>query len=218
LRGLAPVTLSYGTAENPDGYVVDGWGAGQLCVQCHHARRTLDNITGQLENGSSRPGPHGSPQADMVAGVGCWEIEGYEYERESPHTPDVVIGESTLEDMCVKCHLYSIPHGEPDGPIYGHTFAPDVRACGTCHATPNDFDYHGLRTEIEGLMTTLFNLLPNDGSVVLFDTLSTTYEQREAGYAWYFVNNEGSMGVHNYTYAKSLLENAIDHVSGSRPN
>jgi hypothetical protein len=218
LRSLDPVTLAYGTPENPNGFVVEGWGAGQLCVQCHHARRNLDNITSQLTNGSAHPGPHASPQADMISGAGCWEIEGYEYERESTHTPDVVIGESNLEDMCVKCHLYAIPHGDPGGPLYGHSFKPDVRACNTCHATPDDFDYHGKRTEIEGLMTTLFNLLPNDGETVSFDTTLTTFEQREAGYAWYFVLNEGSMGVHNYPYAKSILENAIDYVSGGRPN
>lgn len=218
LRGLAAVTLEYGGPDNPEGFVIDDWGAGQLCVQCHHARRDLDNITGQIDNGSAHPGPHGSPQADMVSGVGCWEIEGYTYARESAHAPDVAIGESTLEDMCVKCHLYSIPHGEPDGPIYGHTFAPDVRACNTCHATPDEFDYHGRRTEIETLMTTLFNLLPNDGTEPLFTTDTTTREEREAAYAWFFVNNEGSMGVHNYTYAKSILENAIAYLNANSAN
>jgi hypothetical protein len=218
LRSLDPVTLAYGTPENPGGFIVEGWGAGQLCVQCHHARRSLDQITTQINDGTSRPGPHASPQADMIAGAGCWEIAGYEYERESPHRPDVVIGESNLEDMCVKCHLYSIPHGDPGGPLYGHSFAPDVRACNTCHATPDDFDYRDRRTEIEGLMAQLLALLPNDGTKPLFTAATTTREQREAGYAWYFVLNEGSMGVHNYEYAKSVLENAIDYASGGRPN
>ncbi|MBU1919447.1 hypothetical protein KKG66_01270, partial [bacterium] len=218
LRGLEAVTLEYGGPENPDGFVIEDWGAGQLCVQCHHARRSLDQIESQLNDGSDHPGPHGSPQADMVAGVGCWEIEGYEYERESDHAPEVTAGESTLEDMCVKCHLYSIPHGEEGGPIYGHTFAPDVRACNTCHTTPDDFDFRGRRTEIQTLMTTLFNMLPNDGTEPLFDTESTTRVEREAGYAWFFVNNEGSMGVHNYTYAKSILENAIAYLNANSAN
>lgn len=213
LRTLASVTLAYGTPENPDGFVVDNFGAGQLCVQCHHARRDLDNITGQIENGSSHPGPHASPQTDMIVGAGCWEIEGYTYNRASRHTPETVGPNGTLEDMCVKCHLYSIPHGEPDGPIYGHTFAPDVRSCNTCHVTPADFDYGGRRTEIQGLMNQLLALLPNDGTEPLFDTENTTAEQREAAYGWFFVLNEGSMGVHNYAYAKSILENAIDYVT-----
>lgn len=218
LRGLAAVTTEYGGPDNPDGVTIDNWGAGQLCIQCHHARRSLDQIESQLNDGSDHPGPHGSPQADMVLGYGCWEIDGYTYNRTSDHTPETVIGESTLEDMCVKCHLYSIPHGEPDGPIYGHTFAPDVRACNTCHTTPDDFDFRGRRTEIQGLMTTLFNMLPNDGTEPLFNTENTTYEQREAAYGWFFVNNEGSMGVHNYEYAKSILENAIAYLNANSAN
>jgi len=209
LRGLAAVTTEYGGPDNPDGVTIDNWGNGQLCIQCHHARRDLDDITEQLELGDDYPGPHGSPQADMVLGYGCWEIEGYEYERESDHTP------SLLPNMCVKCHLFSIPHVDPEGPIYGHTFAPDVRACQQCHEGAADFDIGGRRTEIQNLMTQLFNLLPNDGTELMpFDTLNWTYEQREAGYGYYFVQNEGSMGVHNYSYAKSILDNAIDYLTG----
>jgi len=207
LRGLEAVTLEYGTADNPDEFEIEDWGAGQLCVQCHHARRDLADITEQIEEGDDHPGPHHSNQADMVVGVGCWEIEGYEYDREPDHTP------SLLADMCVQCHLYSIPHGETDGPLYGHSFAPDVRACQQCHAGATDFNIDGKRDEIAGLLDDLLALLPNDGEEPLFDAESTTREQREAAYGWYFVHNEASYGVHNYEYAKSILENAIDYMN-----
>jgi hypothetical protein len=217
LRGLAAFPIVYGGPEFPDGLDIDNWGKGQLCGQCHHARRTESNVMGQINNGSQRPGPHESPQADMVAGYGSYEIPGYTYERESAHRPDVVIGESSLEDMCVKCHIYVIPFGEPDGPYHGHNFVPDVRACNSCHATPDNFDYHNKRTEIDGLMTTLYNMLPQNGTggLMPYDTLNWTRPQREAGYAWFFVTNEKSHGVHNYTYAHSLLTNAIDYLTVS---
>lgn len=222
LRALAPFDIIYGGPDHPEGFEIPNeamgipsYGKGQLCGQCHHARRTESNVLGQINNGNARPGPHGSCQADMVVGYGSYEIPGYTYNRESPHQPDVVIGESTLEDMCVKCHIYVIPFGQPGGPLHGHSFAPNLQACNTCHATPADFDYHGRRTEIAALRDSLFNLLPNNGTSPNFLASNSTRVQREAGYAWYFVTNEGSMGVHNYPYARSLLINAIDYLHAS---
>ncbi len=215
LRGLTAFPIIYGGPEFPDGFEITNYGKGQLCGQCHHARRDENNINNQINNGSSRPGPHESPQADMVSGYGSYEIPGFTYERESAHRPEVEIGGSSLEDMCVKCHIYVIPFGEPDGPYHGHDFRPDVRACNTCHATPDNFDYHGRRTTIDSLMTVLYDLLPQNGTggLMPFDTLNWTRPQREAGYAWFFVTNEGSHGVHNFTYANSLLTNAIDYLT-----
>ncbi len=215
LRGLTAFEIIYGGPDFPDGFEISNWGKGQLCGQCHHARRDENNINGQINNGTQRPGPHESPQADMLAGYGSYEIPGFTYERLSEHQPEVNIAGSTLEDMCVKCHIYVIPFGEEGGPYHGHDFRPDVRACNTCHATPDNFDYHGRRTTIDSLMTALHDLLPTngEGNFLPFDTLNWTRPQREAGYAWYFVNNEGSHGVHNFTYANSLLRNAIDYLT-----
>lgn len=216
LRGLVAFPIIYGGPEFPDGFEISNYGKGQLCGQCHHARRDETNILGQINNGSSRPGPHGSPQADMVAGYGSYEIPGYTYERMSAHQPDVVGDRGNLADMCVSCHMYSIPFGEPGSPRNGHDFLPTVDACNTCHvAMPADFDYNGRRSEIDSLMSALFDLLPNNGAGALlpFDTLNWTRPEREAGYAWYFVTNERSRGVHNFTYASSLLNNSIAYLN-----
>jgi hypothetical protein len=224
LRGLGAFPIIYAGPDHPDTLWVPSedegvlsFGKGQLCAQCHHARRTFTSINNQLNNGSAHPGPHASCQADMLLGRGSYEITGYTYERESVHQPDVVIGEGSLEDMCVTCHVHTIPGDTPGHDYHGHAFEPRVEACNACHATPDNFDYHGRRTEIQDLMDQLFALLPNNGEVPNFDTTSTTRVQREAAYAWYFVNNEGSMGVHNYEYAYSLLTNAIDYVTPGQP-
>jgi len=46
---------------------------------------------------------------------------------------------------------------------------------------------------------------------------NTTWEkcQREAVYGAVFVSNSGDLGVHNSTYANSLLDNAIDYLTNT---
>ncbi len=111
----------------------------------------------------------------MVVGYGSYEIPGYTYDRVSVHHPDVVIGESTLEDMCVKCHVVTIAGADSGHDYHGHSFAPQLEACNSCHATPDGFDYHGRRTEIQNLMDSAScPWLPNDGTEPLFTTASTT--------------------------------------------
>ena len=41
--------------------------------------------------------------------------------------------------------------------------------------------------------------------------VGVTVWQREAAYPLYFLNADRSKGAHNPTYAKSLLQNAIDY-------
>jgi hypothetical protein len=208
LRTLASVTTPYGGEDEQSGHTITGFGAGQLCVQCHHARPTRSSIQGQINNGNAHPGPHHSCQGDMVSGRGCWETPGT-YVRENPHV-------GTLENMCVDCHMFSIPHGQTGGPLYGHSFAPDVRKCQGCHAGATNFDIHGIQTEIEAKLEELAALLPHDSTgavMAAMDTVNWTHAQREAGYTYFFVENDGSMGVHNPPYADSLLTNAIRYLT-----
>jgi hypothetical protein len=121
--------------------------------------------------------------------------------------------------------MYSIPMGQTGGPLYGHSFFPDIRKCQTCHTEATDFDINGAQTRIEAKLEELAALLPHNASGAVRDTMDLvnwTREQREAGYVYLFVENDGSMGVHNVGYADSLLTNAIRYltpgmVAGSRP-
>lgn len=189
-----------------------GKGNAQLCVQCHHARRDTANVDRQISNGSAHPGPHASPQMDMVLGSGCYEIDGYTYKRANDD------GEShytAVEEACVTCHMTRVEsHGRDH---FVHKFEPTIETCANagCHtdaAGMTDFDIHGKVTEINGLLETLVNAIgvtpDNFGN-----TDSTTADQRKAAYAYLFVSNDGSSGIHNYQYSKSLLENAIDFAN-----
>jgi len=188
--------------------VADGYdaehdkGNSNLCATCHHSRRDSDHVLGQIDNGYAHFGPHSSPQMDMVMGAGSYEIAGYDYEREHAH-----IANST----CVSCHMTTIPHGEVGGPKRGHDFEVDVSlACDNafCHSGATTPDINGFQTEIQTKLDELIALIgvdPDD----LGDPAITTPEQRMAGYAYVFVLNDGSLGVHNPDYALTLLDNAI---------
>ena len=203
LRGLEDVEVQY------DAYPAEmtGYGAGQLCAQCHHARRDVDNVMGQIfGKGSSHFGPHGSPQMDMFLGAGSYEIPGVEYVYDRGEN----LGHQNMEQGCVSCHMTVVVEHERDS--HSHTFTSAVETCTPCHGDGNDeFDISGKQTEITALMEELLTTIgvPIDD---FGDTSITTSAQREAAYAYKFVQNDGSYGVHNFRYAKSLLTNAIDYL------
>jgi len=198
---MNPQTVVY-DVNDPRTY--EDRGSSMVCVQCHHARRDAATVQGQIEGGSNHFGPHGSPQVDMFLGSGCYEIEGFEYERDHYHQTS-----GLMQNACVYCHMGYEGTGAHQHRL--HDFAPTVSACVACHAGTTNFDVLGLQTEVAGLMEDLLALLavPAD-SIGIADV--TTPEQRMAAYAYSFVANDGSRGVHNPTYAVSLLENAIEHL------
>lgn len=211
LRTLANATSPFSMVNADSGaFQISGLGKGQLCVQCHHARRDKANIGNQVRNGSNHPGPHESPQGDMFVGQGCLEVAGATYERGPLHP--------NLTNACLDCHIVTREFTDPAGPAYGHTFEPQLSKCQTCHPGATNFNIGGVQTEVEELLDSLVTFLPrdNDGSIV--DTTNSsawTPAQRTAAYAYFFVEADGSMGVHNRDYTISLLENAIHLVNPS---
>ena len=106
-------------------------------------------------------------------------------------------------------------HSDPLGWKGGHDFEPTPATCTTanCHsAMPENFDLNNQITEINNLLDQLITAIgePIDS---LGSATATSPEQRMAGYAYMFVLNDGSHGVHNPNYAKALLENAIDFIN-----
>ena len=224
LRQLGAVEIVYQAGYGPDDDIpaMSGYNNGQICAQCHHARRDESNVSGQIANGSSHFGPHGSPQMDMFIGYGSYEIAGYTYER-----GDDVAGHSTaVADACVRCHMVRVAeiHGTSQSHAF-HTFQPDQGNCVGCHsdiANYTDFDYRDTQTEIRGLLDDLAAAIGYTDMAGMLDE-TTGWDatnqsgavawQREAAYAWYFVYNDGSFGIHNATYARSLLNNAITYAN-----
>jgi hypothetical protein len=218
LRTADTAYSPYGGPSDPNGYVISGLGAGQQCAHCHHARRTQTQIMSQINDGSAHPGPHLSLQADMIKGKACYEIPGLTYEHTSQHT--------SVPDACVRCHMELQPIQGSESYRHSHEFAPSTATCANgegetgCHSVvPSNFDISGVQTEIHELLEQLAALLPHDSAGNVpegTDTLTWTRLQREADYAYLFVEQDASLGVHNYDYARSLLQNAIDTLTAAQ--
>ena len=188
---------------------MEGYGPGQTCAQCHKARRNTANVQGQIANGSGHFGPHASPQMDMFIGAGSYEIPGLVYEREHGH-------QNLVTEGCPTCHM---GFTEDAGGHVIHDFNPDITVCQGCHgAGATDFDINGMQTQIRGKLDDLAVALGYADWATLEltldeDNLTMTPEQREALYAGVFVFNSGDFGVHNASYANSLLDNAIAYLT-----
>jgi hypothetical protein len=208
LRTVAAATSPFTMANADSGsYQITGLGNAQLCAQCHHARRDKANVAGQVSRGSNHPGPHESPQADMYTGNGAIELGGAANIQRGP-----LHSTSLLADACVSCHMYTISRENPDGPVLGHSFEPDLRKCQTCHPAATNFDIGGVQTKTEQLLDSLLAFLPRDQDGSIVDTTNSsawTPAQRAAGFTYFFVEADGSKGVHNRDYTYSILRGAI---------
>jgi hypothetical protein len=187
LETTAPVAL-YASGQSFDG------GEGNLCANCHQARRIITAAAEGVIATNSRFGPHHGPQSDMLLGVsGAGAVEG----SPSAHY-------SMVENTCVTCHM---------GDGANHTFEPEIAACVACHADAKDFDINGVQTEVADLLDqlqaalTTAGLLNETGGIVSGD-----FPEAQANALWnyaYIKIEDKSMGVHNAKYVKALLEASI---------
>lgn len=106
-----------------------------------------------------------------------------------------------------------------------------VAVCNQCHGGINSFDFPvwnyngaivGVQTEVQSLLNQLSTLLPNSTGVItgtvqtsLSVTTNWTTAQLNAAYNWMFVNNDGSLGVHNAPFATGLLQASIANLTGT---
>jgi hypothetical protein len=183
-----------------EGTVYDG-GSGNLCGRCHQPRRQIAeaDADGNIEVTSTHWGPHHGPQTAMLMGIGGGgEAEG------SPAAHYSMVG-----DTCVACHLV-------EG---NHTFAPDVAACQECHSGMETFDDTGLQTEVMEQLETLAGLLVAAGmwEEEADEPVVGVYPAAEAQALWNYIfisHEDESMGVHNPTYTRALLEWSIAAMGG----
>ena len=195
LRTTAPVAMVI------SGQTFDK-GMGNLCVNCHQARRYMANFPAKDASGNAIAGqyaattrfnPHLSNQADMLLGVGGG---GTVTGSPSAHY-------TMTENSCTTCHL---------GESANHTFDASVSACVVCHTDAEDFDINGKVTEVEEKIALLTEKLQTAG---LLDEEGTpvkgTYEEAQAFPLWVygFIEEDGSTGVHNMKYTIALLDAAL---------
>ncbi len=214
------------------GYVPTSGGYGGLCINCHKARY---DVRVRVKPNSppyfgfvNRYGPHYSPQADMLYGVG-----GYQYDD---NTFTGVNTHGGLENGCTTCHMSERGSGmlpnhqmSMDEAEYVGTGFDPLESCAGCHGTITsyndikafyDFDDNGtidgVQTEIGGLLEKLKAILPKDpdtGEPVTMTKDSLLVKDRadyvEGIWNYYLVKNDRSKGIHNAAYAAALLRKSL---------
>ena len=175
-----------------DAAVYDG-GKGNLCANCHQPRRAIAaaDDDGNISVTSTHWGPHHGPQSAMLLGLGGAGLTG------SPS------GHATMvADTCVTCHI---------GADYSHTFEPVMSSCLQCH--DEGFDIDAAQAEVQELIDQLGELLRAKGLLDEEDhPVVGVYPAAEASALWNYIFiavEDGSLGVHNATYTRDLLQAAL---------
>lgn len=181
------------------GATFDG-GAGNLCANCHQARRYMANFVDKTDATkyavTGRFNTHYSVQVDVLMGLGDFGVEG----KPSAHYEKV-------ENTCVGCHM---------GEGAAHNFEPQITACQECHTDVEDFNVDGYLTEFEEQYAELEAALLAKGMLTkaadgTISTVPGTYDAgpSQALFFYNLVHEDGSEGIHNPEYFKALMENAL---------
>lgn len=180
-----------------------------LCGQCHHDRgRTW--VTG------SRP-PHHSNQANVYVG----EMPMPDPESEPPLVLSRVSVHSFAPEQCATCHMYRQDFQSEQAPaISGHDFAVNNAGCATsgCHPSTEAAiaAQATLQAEVRARLDAIAMRLGdpatweytsnggpnNDGQTALPDAV------KQARFLYYYALVDGSFGVHNPDYVRSMLVKA----------
>lgn len=208
------LTFTSSFALHITGDVVDH-GKGNLCASCHQPRQPspMPEFGGDdIEIPNFRWGPHyGSPGA-IAAGKGGYEIADADY----PNSAHV----NAVGNSCVTCHMVENHSEQAGGHMfnlsYGDPESPDVltSACTACHSNEETLAtlMASTKSQLDDLMAELNTRLKEIG--IMSETnqpVSGTWTADEAGALLnhQLVKYDGSNGVHNFPYAKALLENSI---------
>ena len=141
---------------------------------------------------STHAGPHHGPQANMFRADMGTQI-GTPFEQ--------------AHHNCVNCHM----HGEAGG--HGHTFEPDYPTmCNNCHG--DAVDVEGMQAEIIARMDAVEAALEEIGAIhvsedgvhPLYASLPT--DEWDAFWNFMCLSEDKSHGVHNFGYARQLLNQA----------
>lgn len=203
----------------PVAFVVSGatfdGGNGNLCANCHQARRYLANFAAKDSAGAVIPdkyapsvrfNTHLSDQGDIMLGVlDVNAILGVDGKPGAHYT--------MVENTCVGCHL---------GEGKNHTFEAQVTTCVKCHADAKDLNINGYNFEeqfkaledalvAKGLLAAnedgTFSIVTKnaDGSPVILDP-----KPAAALFVHGALEEDASDGAHNPNYVKALIEASLE--------
>ncbi len=198
------------------------FGKGNVCANCHQSRPVtvpdLDVATFTL---GSRYGTHHGPQTQIISGTGLVKFDGDGYGGN--------LHMNTVTDACVTCHMaeaYGVQSGghtmKMSYEYHGHDVY-SLAGCATaeCHGTTAD-DKDSLTEKIDDLKAEVTGLLATlQGHLTTAGVLSATGSQKNGTFSSVYaaaylnyqsVTEDKSLGVHNPTYVRALLNNSIDAV------
>jgi hypothetical protein len=206
LETNAPVTTV------TSGATFDG-GAGNLCANCHQARRYMANFASKDSAGvvipdkftpTARFNTHYSVQVDtLMATVDVNAALGVDGKPGAHYT--------MVENTCVGCHM---------GEGQNHRFLPEVAACVACHADAESTDINGAVTAFEEKVAQLHDalvakgLLNEDGSNVLKNADGSPVQldppQAAALFVYHLIEEDASKSVHNPNYFNALVDASLE--------
>jgi nitrate reductase cytochrome c-type subunit len=195
----------------------------------------------QTWNGGSSFGPHDSPQGDMLEGVNG--VTYGQAIPNSPHAnvvSDTCVG-CHMQPIATNDPAFTLAGGHSTKMSYTNSLGANVDVtyvCTQCHGAITNFNFpvadyagvgviYGVQTEVQLLLNQLSTLLPYtnyvaSGNYVPAGFVQTSISTRtnwpvkylNAAYNWQFVNNDGSLGVHNMAYTVGLLKASIANLTG----
>jgi formate-dependent nitrite reductase cytochrome c552 subunit len=180
-----------------------------LCGQCHHDR-------GRTWETTSRP-PHHSNQANIYVG----EMAIPDPETQEPLVLSRVSVHSLAAEQCATCHMYREDFQSEFAPaISGHNFAVNNAGCATsgCHPSSDAAiaAQATLQAEIESRLDDILERLGNpavweytsNGGPDEAGQADITNAIKQTRFLYYYALVDGSLGVHNPDYVRSILEKA----------
>jgi len=230
-RTEAPYTLVTG-----DVYDV---GTSNLCVNCHHSRTDQTAITDNFTITSSRFGPHYGPQGDLLNGTAGYEgFPGFA-KTETLHRSILSDGCVSCHMSWARAHAgYEIGgHSMNMHDEAGNDLTANCQDA-ACHGggalefddavsgEPYDFILlsaggSGYQTQIDSLRDTLVILLDVKGGGIYNPSTGRnntgTYADGHivgAYWNWKMIGEDHSHGIHNFEYAKALLEASMAYLEG----
>jgi hypothetical protein len=204
---------------------VDLGPTNNICVSCHQP--TVMDPEAPAVGGADVVftddgwGPHHGPQSAILWGTGGYETVG--------NTSYPAAGSTSHANSagCVGCHGFEPGRGNTAG---GHSLSMNYESrgqareftasCEDCHGEDTDFDFLNTQTDVAALWDSLSNILHADSILIDGDInasssapLTLTADQAGAVMNLLYVEEDGSLGVHNPKYVKALLQNSIQALS-----
>lgn len=201
-------------------------GTGQLCMNCHKARR--NNATYVLTtNVSSTFGPHYNAETDVLLGKNAYSF-GSAFASTS-HS-------SAISNLCVDCHMVATTDTGTVNrdKVGGHTWKmyntvtgyDHTVACTSCHGPKTSFDdfvafmdYDGngiiesIKGEVKGLLTLVAKRIPpydvDSIDYLLIRASSDSVMLKKAWWNYQLIQKGSAYGMHNAKFAIDVLSKTL---------